>query len=108
MQWLVDFVNGFATILINILSTVLHWLVVILGTVIGLLFTGLLTIVYTIISALDLGSWALNSASYWGYLDPTICFLLVSTGVPTGMSMLGSAYLIRFVLNLIPAEFTRV
>jgi len=108
MEWLVDFVNSFGAILMNILSTVFHWIFAILGMVVGLIFTGLLTIVFGIVSALDLGSWALNSASYWGYLDPTVSWLLVSTGVPTGLSMLGSAYVVRFVLNLIPAEFTRI
>lgn len=108
MQWLLDFVNSFAHILFSVLIFIFHAIVIVLGTFIGLIIVGFFTVVYSVVSALDLGSWAVGAASNWGLLDPNIAYLINQTGFPTGLSMLGSAYLIRLILNLIPSEFTRL
>lgn len=108
MQGILDFLNSFVTILFTVLTWALDALIWILVFSFKILISGLFTIVYSVISALDVGSILVNLSSQWGGLDSSVAYILNQTGIPTGLSMLGAAYAFRFVLNLIPAAFTRI
>ena len=108
MSWLIDAVRWFFNNFFWSVQAILKPIVYLIGQILGLVLDGALTVVSGVLSTLDLGEIAVNAASAWGNLDPTIAWLINASGVSAGLSMLGTAYLIRFVLNLIPAEFTRV
>ncbi len=108
MQWLLDFVNGFASILYNSLSWVLDGLWLLFGDILYAILDQLLDAVVTVVSLLDVSSLAVNVASGWGLLPPQLVWIINQSGLATGISMLANAYALRFALNLIPAAFTRV
>lgn len=69
---------------------------------------GLLTAIYAIVSTLDLGSLVFNVAGLWAGLPPQVIYLVNAVGIPSGLSMILYAIVIRMLLNLIPAAFTRI
>lgn len=81
-------------------------------SVLDTFFYGLIDIILStitvIMSAIDVTGLALNYASYWGLLPGPLVWLIQAIGLSTGLSMLGTAYVIRLTLNLIPGSFTRV
>lgn len=108
LNWLFDFVNSFWDLLWWALYGTLKGLLNLLGFLVSTVFSGLLSIVYTLVSTLDLGSMAVDAAATWGGLDPNIAYMVKGCGIPQGLTMLGAAYGIRIILNLIPASLTRV
>ena len=108
MAAILDFLNQFVSIIWNVLKMALDGFLYLFILQFKIILLGLFGIVLAIISAIDVGSFLVNISAAWGFLDPKIAYLINQTGFPTGMSMLAFAYGIRFVLNLIPAAFTRV
>lgn len=108
LQWLIDFVNGFWTALYNALTWCFDTLSDVLVNVVSLIFEGIFTVIVAIVGSFDLSSLALSYASSWGLLPPQLVYVLIATGIPQGLQLLAMAYTIRFILNLIPAAFTRV
>ena len=72
------------------------------------LLDSVLTIVELLISGIQLGSTITNSLSAWGALPPQMVYIVNATGLPDALGIIGTAFGIRFLLNLIPAAFTRV
>ena len=72
------------------------------------IFDGLLVVIEAFFSALDLSSIAFNYAAAWGGLPTQFIWLITVTGLPQCLALLGAAYLIRLLLNLIPSWATRV
>lgn len=107
MDYLLQFLNDFVTILKNIAQWLLDGILSVLDSVFYGIFDILLTTVTTIISTIDVTGLALNYASMWGLLPGPLVWFIQAVGLSTGLSMMG-AYGIRFVLNLIPASITRV
>jgi len=68
---------------------------------------GLLTTIYSIVGTLDVGSLATNYVGLWAGLPPQLLYVVNAVGLPTGLSMLLYAIVIRKLLDLIPAAFTR-
>jgi len=108
MQKLWDFLTNFWDTITTVFNLVLDGILYILLFVFKVALDGLLTLVYLVISTLDVGSFVFNAAAAWTGLDTRIVWLVNSMGLPTCMTILGGAYVIRFLINLIPAEFTRV
>lgn len=108
LDWLKEFLNGFWDLLYSALVWILDALIYICLLIVKLTFSGFCVFVYGVVSALDFGSLLVNLSAQWGYLNPNIAYMLVQSGVPTGLSWLSIAYIVRFTLNLIPAAFTRV
>lgn len=71
-------------------------------------FDGLLTVVYAIVGSLDVGSFVVNTAGVWGGLPPQLIYLINAIGLPSGLSIVLYAIIIRMLLNLIPAAVTRI
>jgi len=72
------------------------------------IFDGLLVVIEGFFSALDLSSIAFNYAAAWGGLPTQLIWLITVTGIPQCLTLLGAAYMIRLLLNLIPSWATRV
>jgi len=108
MAGILSFLNSFVTIIYNIVKFFLDGMLYLFVLQFKIMLLGLFGIVLAIISAIDVGSFLVNISAAWGFLDPKVAYLINQTGFPMGMSMLAWAYGVRFVLNLIPAAFTRV
>lgn len=108
MQFLADFLNQFLDIIYNSLSWVFDALIQVVPFILLLVLEGFFTVIGAFISAIDVGNLAVNAAATWGLLPQGIAYLVSISGIPTGLSMLSLAWLIRFTLNIIPAAFTRI
>lgn len=103
IEWLSDFWEG----IIGALSWLLDALIVVVQFIFFTIFDGFLSVLESIIAAIDFSSVAFNYAAAWSNLPTQLIFLINATGLPQCFAMLGSAYLIRLTLNLIPSWATR-
>jgi ABC-type proline/glycine betaine transport system permease subunit len=72
------------------------------------LLDGLLSVVEAVLNTIDFSSVVFNYAAAWSHLPDQLIWLINALGLPQCFTILGSAYLIRLLLNLIPSVFTRV
>lgn len=103
-----SYIVGFADILFNIFKWCLDAVVYVLLSIPYYFFKLLLSLVYWAVNLVSVGSLATQLASGWGLIPTQLAYLIGQTGIDTGLSMLATAYAIRFGLNLIPSVFTRV
>lgn len=86
----------------------LNGAILVIGHVFYYIFDGLLTVVFTIISGLDISSVGFNYLSQLAGLPEPLLFCLNVCSFPQCLVIISGAYSLRLLLNLIPAEFTRV
>lgn len=108
MGFIADFLNTFWQYLKEIFVWSFQALEYVALEVVKLLFSGFMTVVSGLINALDVGTILTEVSASWGLLDPKVAWFMVNLGVSQGLGILGLAYGIRFLLNLIPAALTRV
>jgi hypothetical protein len=108
LQAVLDFINVFLTMVWNVLTWVFSALYDLNMAIFQLLFDGFLTIVYGLVSSLSLTSLLVDVAASWGLLDTNSAYLISVSGLPEGLSLIGVAYVIRLLLNLIPSVVTRI
>jgi hypothetical protein len=108
LKSIVNAVSWFFANLFWSIKVLLSPLMYVAGQMIGLLIDGLLMVVLGIMSTLDLGILATHAAESWGALDSRVAWMINATGVAEGLSIIAVSMMIRFTVNLIPAEFTRV
>ena len=108
MGWLLDFINHFWQLLKDIFIWSFKAIEYIGEEIAKNLFAGFFTLAGGVINALDVGTILTEVSSAWGLLDPQVAWFMVNLGVSQGLGILGIAFGIRFLLNLIPAAFTRV
>lgn len=98
--------------LVAFLQSIFKWLLdgvlFVLKSVLFFIFDGVLTAIQAIFTAIDVGSFAVNYAAHWSSLPPQMLYFVNAIGIPQCVVMLASAMGIRMLINLIPAEFTRV
>lgn len=107
-SWLLSFVNGF----VSMMSDLLRWMgdgVVWAGKeLLYLFFDGGLTIVEGVVSGLDLSSIAVSGALTWGVLPSQMIMMVNMCCIPQALAVIVSALGLRMALNLIPSWVTRV
>lgn len=103
-----SYIIGFADVLFNIGKWALDAVLYILLNIPLYLFKIVLAVIHGFVSLISVGSLAVDITSGWGLIPPQLAYLIGQTGIDTGLSMLATAYAIRFGLNLIPAAVTRV
>lgn len=108
MGFILNFLNSFWQYFKDLCVWLLQALGVVFAEIFKSLFAGLLAVVSGAINALDVGTILTQVSTSWGLLDPKIAWFMVNLGVSQGLGILGLAFGIRFLLNLIPAAFTRV
>lgn len=102
------YIVNFFDALFNVFGWGLDAVVYILLNIPYALFKLFLGLVHSVVSLLSVGSLAVDVTTGWGLLPPALGYLIGQTGIDTGLSMLATAYGIRFALNLIPSAITRV
>ena len=106
--FLPDWLNAFWDTLKSVLGWFLDSAGSLLLGVVKVLFDGFLTTIVLFVNALDWSTLLTKISVSWGALDPNIAYLLVNSGITTGLSVISYAIGIRVLLNLIPAAFTRI
>ena len=107
MDAIINWLISFWGYVLDALKWVLDGALYVLKAGAYFLFDGLFTAIYSIVGALDVGSLVTNLAGTWAGLPPQLLYVINAVGLPTGLTMLSYAILIRKLLDLIPAEFTR-
>jgi hypothetical protein len=86
----------------------LHAFIALLQFVFFTILDGVLSIVEGLLSALDFSSIAFSYAASWSSLPTQLIWFLGAVGLPQCFALLGAAYLLRLLINLIPSWATRV
>lgn len=103
IDWLVSFWEHITTALKWVLDGALY----VLKAAFFFFWDGLLTAIYAIVGALDVGSLVVSVGGLWVGLPPQLLYLINAVGIPTGLTMIFYAIVIRKLLDLIPAALTR-
>ena len=107
-SWLLNFVDGFFSAIIDILRWCVDGCVWALKSGLYWIFDGLLTTVLAMITSLDFTSYLMDVTGLWSVLPSQVSYLISQTGFTQGLSMISYALTLRLMLNLIPGVFTRV
>lgn len=110
-----DIVNG----LWSVVATVWQWFVDLVQAVLVFFRDLLLNLLYalldvslgvfeSIVSAIPVPAAWQSVGNPLGSLSGQALYLLTAFGIPECIAIIGGAYGVRFLLNLIPAAFTRV
>lgn len=108
MDYLVSFFQLFWSSLRSLLEWLLSGTLYVLKAVFYFVLDGFLTVVYSIVGALDIGFIVTSYAGYWSGLPPQLIYAINACGIGSGISIIVYAMGIRMLLNLIPAAVTRI
>lgn len=101
-------INALFEFLKSGLTLLLDGVLWIIGKALFLIFDGILTVISTVFTAIDMSSLLSSYAMDWAGLPPQMIWFVNAVGLPQGISILSAAISIRMLLNLIPAAVTRV
>jgi len=101
------------------LSTFWHWvetaakwcldgIITLLQFALFTILDGLFSVLEAFLASINLSSVLFNYAASWSSLPPQLIWLINAVGLPQCCALLGTAYMIRLTLNLVPGVFTRV
>ena len=108
MQKLIYWLETFWSWIYDALQWLLDGAVSVVVWAVKILFEGFLSVVSALVQALDIGSYAIQYAALWGGLDERVAWFIGNLGIGSGLTLISAAIVIRLLLNLIPAAFTRV
>ncbi len=98
--------------LLNQLYTPLEWvldgLVYVLKAIPWLILDGVLSAVSVFIAAVDVSAVVFQWAAGYALIPDLAIWFMVAIGFPQVVTLVASAYVVRFILNIVPAAFTRV
>jgi len=104
--------TAFYDALVSYLGTLFKWLLDgvlwVIGKVLYVIFDGLLTVIDTIFKSIDVSSYLTSNALSWANMPSQLIWLVNQIGIPQGLTIIASAISLRMLINLIPAEFTRI
>lgn len=84
------------------LADVLEWLKELLLFIPLQVWDGILSALATLLEAIPVPAFMENLGSLFGGIDPGIAFFLSSLNFGVGVSMVLSAYVIRFIIRRLP------
>lgn len=105
---IIEWLRSFWNVVKTGFTWILDGLILLIQYVVYLIFDGLCMVVEGFFQALDFSAIAFNYSAAWAGLPDQVIWIITVIGLPQGISLLGGAYAIRLLLNLIPAAFTRV
>lgn len=105
---LIDWLSSFWDSLVASFLWLLDAVLVLLQFVFFTILDGFLSVIETMVSAIDFSAVLFNYAASWSALPSQLIYLINAVGLPQCFAMLGGAYAIRLTLNLIPSWATRV
>lgn len=80
----------------------------VLGLLVYYIVSGFFQCVMVLITTISSFVTVINFAGEYAGLPPALLYLLDVSGFVQGLAIISGAYMCRFLLNLIPAAFTRI
>jgi hypothetical protein len=105
---IMSFLNSFISIINSFVLWIANALTAILWGSLYIIMDGLLTVIVGIVGLIDVSTIVTSLASSWGIVPPVVIWFINQCGFPQAVALIAYAYGIRMLLNLIPAEFTRI
>lgn len=105
---IMNFCNAIGQYIVSGLEWLLNGIVKVIWGVLYTVLDGVLTVITGFVSLIDLSTVTLELTSSWGLLPSQIVWFISQMGLAQALAIIGYAYIIRMLLNLIPATFTRV
>jgi hypothetical protein len=105
---IIDWLRSFWSWVETGFTWILDGFITLLQFVVFTIFDGLLQVVETALNAIDFSSMVFNYAATWSHLPTQLIWLINAVGLPQCFAILGAAYLVRLLINLIPSWATRV
>ena len=111
-QAIYDFFSSFYTSIADACWYVLYYfldgLILVIGYSLFYIYDGFLSVISTVLSLFDVSTSMFDIIGYITGLPPAMIYLISQAGIPEGLMMISAAYIVRILLNLIPAALTRV
>lgn len=108
MSAIVSWLSSFWGYILDALKWVLDGALYVFKAAAFFIWDGLLVAVHSIVGALDVGTLITNVGGLWAGLPSQLLYVVNAVGLPTGLTMIFYAIVIRMLLNLIPAALTRI
>jgi len=102
-DWLQGFVNWFASFINDILQAFIGWVT----DAVYYVFDSILTAFETLITAIPVPA-AWTNLDPWAGFSPQTYYMLDKFNIGTCLTIVFAGWTIRWLLNFIPAAFTRV
>ena len=105
---IINFCNRFFSSLWDTIKLGLEALLKALSNLFYMIWDGFLFVVTNLISTLDLSSLAFTQYADWANIPPQMTYIVSQLALPQCAAIIGSAILVRLILNTIPTWATRV
>jgi len=96
-DWLLSFVNGFWSIIVDIIVWLVNGVIWAIEQGLYFIFDGLLTAVLAFVNALDFTSFIMSVTGLWAALPGGVAYLVGACGFTQGLSLISGAIVIREV-----------
>lgn len=103
-----DFISGFASLLYNVFAWCLNGIKFIITGVFYMIFVGVFGFVTIVLNMIDLSVFVANWTAVWLGVPPQFIYVVNACGVPQCIVIVSTAIGIRMLLNLIPGALTRL
>lgn len=107
-QAIIDAFSWLLSMLYIPLGWALDALIYILKAVVWLILDGFFTVVLAFVSALDFSSVVFQWTSAYTFIPAQAVYIMQAIAFPQFVTLIASAYVIRFLLNILPSWATRV
>lgn len=107
-DWLLNFINSIGNVLYDVVRWLLDGGIYVIQYGVYLILQAIFTVILALLNSLDLSFILLDWTGIWNQLPPQMLWFLHTVGFFQGLTMLGGAYGIRMLLNLIPANISRI
>lgn len=108
LGFLTDFINSFWEALYNTLTWFADGIIFCFQSSVYWVLDSFFTIILAFLGILDFSAFVQNITLSWVGLPSQLLYLVNTSYIPQGLTILGSAYLVRLLLNLIPGTITRL
>lgn len=108
MDTIIEWAKKFWGYVADFGTWILEGCVLLLQFVFYTLIDGIFVVIESFLAMLDFSAILFNYASTWSGLPPQLVWLITAAGLPQAFALLGGAWVLRLLLNLIPAALTRV
>jgi hypothetical protein len=104
MDWFYEFFVLLGAILVAFCAPIFK----VIGYLLYWACDGVIYSFWLYLATLDMSALAFDWVANWAGLPPQLIYLVTAVGLPQCLLIISQAILIRFLINLIPAEFTRI
>lgn len=108
MATLIEFFKSIPSLVWDALTWILGSLGNLISWIFFTIYDGILTVMYSFLSALDFSAVMFNTAAQYSNMPTQLIWLINQVGLPQALTYIGGAVALRMALNLLPAAITRI